>query len=396
MLAAVVIVAGVAIFILGDGDGAPPSPIPFAENKGVGIYIDTSQSMRGYFRSRDESVTTIQRFLWTWLQSELLAVLPKTQINFGTFGSETAKPAMLTQSLFNVFSFKNGNERDRFFAESETRLVEQFQDKALTRYQAFVIITDGVPSSPNMAGPDPRIISTIQEHIIDAGLHLWMIGVPVQFAGMVYPEIPGATGRSAFRYRGARPIYLWVGSPNAELGAALVSRFLERLRETATKQGLSSDGIRFVELTHIEIPKVHLSLDGSENQNILVRETDDHLELAYSRRLTGVVQIPITMRWDKVHLPRKLDLVFDAAPPTVEIDNDYDKWQLAIDPREYSLIQLSLKATPVVRPWWNHWSTDDDSNASHAHQTLYLSQVVNGLRKPTQTTEVGKLKIKLK
>lgn len=392
-----VIVIGVTIFVLSNSDNDPPLPPPFPpENEGVAIYIDASQSMRGFFRAGGMVGTTIQHFLWTWLQPELLAVLPKTPINFATFGNETANPTLLTTSLFKTFSFNNGDDRDRFFAETETRLVEQLQDEALKKYKAFVIITDGVPSSPNMAGPDPRIISTIQEYIIDAGLHLWMIGVQVQFAGRVYPEIPGATGRSSFRYRGVRPIYLWVGSPNSKLGADLVSRFLERLRETATKQGLSSDGIRFVELTHIEIPKVHLSLDGSGNQNILVRETDDHIVLGYSSHLTGIVQIPITMRWDKVHLPRKLDLIFEASPTTVEIDNDYNKWQLAIDPRNYSIIQLSLNATPKIEPWWDSWSTDDDSTNAHAHQTLYLSQVVNGLRKPVQTTEAGKLVIELK
>lgn len=375
----------------------PPEPVPFANNSHVGLYIDKSLSMRGFFRANDKKGTVIQRFMWTWMQSELGAVLPDSRIYFATFGNRLDPPELLNKSLYATFRFSNKAKRDAFFADTSTLLVEQFKEKHLSDYLAFVLITDGLASSQRFAGPDPRLISTIRDHLIQPGFHLWLIAIRNEFDGVVYPEVPGPTGKKAFRYKGLRPIFIWIGSPRVDIGIEIAVRFKLQLNKLAQQQVhiQGKESVKLVELTYIQLPDIQMDLNNQEEKLLVKKESNTQFKLTFSKHINKEMRIPIDMKWNPAPIHHDLSLAFDVQPPRAQVIEEDNRWWIHLDPRRIKSLELVVKAEPQIETWWRQWSTQDDSSAIDASKCLYLEQLIDGLREPKHESVISRMSIKV-
>jgi hypothetical protein len=177
------------LFLLNGCDKAPEKkPLPEVELKDISVYVDTSVSMRGYFRNRPQDGTLFQRFIWNGLSLSLREVLTNEKIYLTTFGSEIDKPLDLgpSETFLKKFRFESKEDIKSFFSDKDTKLVELFDNKALTEDRLFVIMTDGLPSAPDGSGPDPRIKTVIRKKVLDQGFHLWLIGLCSDYKGNDY------------------------------------------------------------------------------------------------------------------------------------------------------------------------------------------------------------------
>jgi len=381
-----------------DQDTPPPStpsspPPPTLQD--IVIYVDASQSMRGYFMPSSQKGTIIQRFLWSKLLVTLRENLEKEPVYFSTFGESIRKPEILTQSLLDKFTFLNSDRLRKFFSDKETRLVELFSDESLLQYRMFVIITDGVPSATDQAGPDPRLIATLNK-LVDNGKHLWLIGVRSEFKGRVYPETPNEYGKtSSFSFEGNRPIYIWLATREIDKGIGIVTGFLERIHSLI---GSGADNlVKVVELTHLVLPKATLRLNVDELNGILPISYPDYVQLRLARSFNGEIDIPIEIEWEDkkgIAHPRKISWEITPQRRGVRIHQVDQQWILSL-PKKISSINIGMKVNLQVEPWWKEWSTEDDSFHKHANKTLYLEELINRLRIQETEYTAGKLAIKV-
>jgi hypothetical protein len=97
----------------------------------------------------------------------------------------------------------------------------------------FLLMTDGVASSTGGscgamckadAGGDVMCIAEALYEYLQAGNGLWVVGVRVPFAGEYHTVFrPGSLKVSSAQ----RPIYVWIGGPNARLGRATAERLVK-------------------------------------------------------------------------------------------------------------------------------------------------------------------------
>jgi len=367
------------------------------ERNGIGIYIDASMSMRGFFGYSPNGGALIQRFLWSWMQTELLSVLPWSDISFAKFGDELAVPKPLVESLGKVFVFKNRKSRDEFFQDTQTRLIDQTRVETLRSHDAFVIVTDGVPSSAQVSGPDPRFIASVRENIIASGIHLWLIGVRSRFSGRIFPEVTGTAGKRAFNYDGMRPIYLWVGAPDAQVGRAIVSHIERRLRLMAASESDTDPDqvVRVAEFTAHEIPVCKLTLDGTGVSDVLIRSRDEYVEITYSRRAGEILRIPVIAQCSETEIDTRIALSLEAKTPGAHIERQNGGWLLEFKPRNITFMDLRLAARIDSEPWWIDWSTDEDSVPANAERTLFIQQIVEGLMGAPVDVSLASLKVEV-
>lgn len=366
------------------------------EHAGVGIYIDASMSMRGFFGYSRTGGALIERFLWSWMQTEVLSVLPWSEISLSKFGNDLAAPEPLAEALGKSFMFSDKKSRDDYFQHTQTRLIEQLSAEMLRSYAAFIIITDGVPSSSEVSGPDPRFIASIRKNIIASEFHLWLIGAKSQFSGKIYPEVTGTKGKQSFVYEGARPIYLWIGSPEAHVGRAIVSGFERRLRLlAATEGGLGSEAVKVAEFSTHEIPECELKLDNTGMSEVLVRNREDYVEMIYSRHAAEVLRIPVTAHCTQTEISTRVTLSLKSRTPGVQLEGQNERWFLVFKPRHLKSVDLSLDARIDSEPWWIDWSTEDDSVSSNADRTLFMQQIVGGLISAPVDVTLASLRIEV-
>ena len=375
----------------------PPSPV--AKLTDIGIYIDSSASMRGYFRHLPQTGTLFQRFMWNHFGYSLRNVLPDEKIFFITFGDEIDEPLELSpsESFLNKFRFNSAEEINSIYSDKNTKLVELFENKILTENRFFVIITDGLPSCPDGSGPDPRITSIIKNKIIDKGFQIWLIGLQTEFSGIIYPETPNKKGQQiSFDYSGARPIYFWIGSKELEKGNVLVHQLIKEIR-IESKEMLA---VELIEFPYVKLPMATLRLSRHDLSGDLITKIkpypkEDYFEVSVAKRFRGELDIPIEIDWKNQTINYKLTLSFNH--PNIWYANESDTWLFHLNSQEIpkNLI-IEMTAEPVINGWWENWSTHDDAIRDNAGQTLYLKELVDGLFVPEKKKIVGELKLKFR
>jgi hypothetical protein len=375
------------LFLLNGCDKAPEKkPLPEVELKDISVYVDTSVSMRGYFRNRPQDGTLFQRFIWNGLSLSLREVLTNEKIYLTTFGSEIDKPLDLgpSETFLKKFRFESKEDIKSFFSDKDTKLVELFDNKALTEDRLFVIMTDGLPSAPDGSGPDPRIKTVIRKKVLDQGFHLWLIGLCSEFQGIVYSESPGKTGsKVSFYYHGVRPVYIWVGTKKMQEGNAVVHEFYDRLRQMIDEEADERLAVELIEFPCIELPRAKLNLSkddihGEPISKVKIFPKKNYLEVWTSKKFIGDVDIPLVIEWEGEEINHNLKLSFNHE--AVWQMNAKGTWALNLKsdriPRRMNII---MKAAPQINKWWETWSTDDDSRIKNADKTLYLRRLVEDL-----------------
>ncbi|MBI5222790.1 hypothetical protein HY990_00045 [Candidatus Micrarchaeota archaeon] len=378
----------------------PPLTNKMPKQKGVIIYVDTSMSMRGYFNASSEPGTVIQRFMWTPMLTSLKEVeeFYDESIYFSTFGNIVNEPEKLQTPLLRMFKFNSLNDVNNLFSGTETRFIELLQNELLKDYRCFIIISDGVPSTPESIGQEPMLIPTFR-NLINSGIHLWLIGIRSEFNGVVYPETHDEYGNiKLFTYKGRRPIYVWVAAQEKAVGVKIVSKFLKNFNTLSGED--YSNTVKLAELTHIDKPKASLRLNVINMDGILLKEHQDHIELRFANWFNGEVDIPLEINWDREAIPHVKEVSFRIQPHInrVKIINNNHRWLLRVDSRTVSSdINLFLDTTFLIPKWWEEWSVNDDSISKNADKTLYLEPVINKLYMiEEKNLEAGKLIIKIK
>ena len=397
-----IIFAGLCLFT-GCSNAPEKEPLPAeVELKDISVYVDTSVSMRGYFRNQPQDGTLFQRFIWNGLSLSLREVLIDEKIYLTTFGSEIDLPLELSpvQTFLKKFRFASKKDIKSFFSDKDTKLVELFDNKALTEDRLFVIMTDGLPSAPDGSGPDPRIKTVIKKKVLDQGFHLWLIGICSEFQGFVYPESPGKDGsKKSFDYHGVRPVYIWVGTKKMQKGNAVVHEFYNRLRRMIDEEADERLAVELIEFPCIELPIAKLSLskediNGEPISKIRIFPKEDYLEIRTSKNFIGNIDIPLIIEWEKVEINYKLKLSFNHE--AVWQMNAMDAWALNLkSDRIPKRMNIVMRAAPQINKWWETWSTDDDSRRESADKTLYLRRLVEDLYVHNKI-EAGELHLKFR
>ena len=372
---------------------------PPLESHGTDIRIcmDTSMSMRGYFRTSKREGTTIQRFIWNGIIPVLKETYPSEIIYFSVFGNEIATPESV-ESLLSRFTFEKIDDLKSYFSATETRLVELFDTLKKSDYTAFIIITDGIPSVAGHAGPSPETLATIKNLIDSKKYFLWLIGIRSEFDGIIYPESPDKFGnRNSFPFSGIRPVYLWIGTDDRSKGKDVISKFLSSIEMLSSE--LQSVEVKFAELSFLDLPKAKLSFGETKNAFIVPSEVP--LEIRVDKR-HKVVEIPIQIDWQKESLKKDFEPSFRIEPPKkgFQIINNDNQWKFEVEPRYITKrpLTLFLSIKPIVQPWWKLWSASDDSMLENAGQTLYLDSLVGRFADPLlqQTYDIAKIPVRMK
>ena len=353
---------------------APPPLSP--KHRDLWILVDTSMSMRGYFRTAQTPGTTIQRFLWNGLIPTLRESFPADTIYFSPFGNEIGMPQPIN-SLLNQFCFENSENLKNTFSGTETRLIEVFKKVREATYRAFVIITDGVPSATHRAGPAPQIVEAVRSLIEGKKQYLWLIGLRSEFEGFVYPECPDEYGkRRPFHFKGTRPIFIWVGAKDKHKGVEVTAKFLERLQELSSSQDFNE--VKCAELSFLDLPKAELSFMETNDVCLVYSKDPPEMRILGNREY---IDIPLRIKWQKERLEKEKEICLKIIPENfrgASIKNQNGEWYLRIIPRYVSrrLLTINLSIKPRVERWWVDWSTDDDSSIESSNRTLYLEQLV--------------------
>jgi hypothetical protein len=184
------------------------------------FYMDRSKSMAGYVRESggplDDFAGTLGRAL---LQHDLRSI---SGAGFGTRveqGREIGSPAEALEWEANA---------------ATTCLVSPINAQRTASKKGgslLVLMTDGVVSaSGGSCGAkcaDSDEVSCVAQALFEylqAGNGLWVIGVRVPYTGQYYPALrPGSFSVASAQ----RPIYLWIGGPNAQVGRAIAERMVK-------------------------------------------------------------------------------------------------------------------------------------------------------------------------
>lgn len=395
---------------------APEQPI---STPGTIIFLDTSMSIRGYFRVAPIAGTTIQRFML----ADLLEILSEdnlTPVYLSLFGS-TIPASEGIQSLRRCSFFESRQRLEDTYSQIETNLIGVFENKQFGRNAVSIIISDGIQSSmegsQNIAGFDTRIFNVIRDKS-NTGIHLWLIGVRSEFRGIVYPERPCPEGkRRSFHHAGHRPIYIWIASHDVDTGRNLVEKITARLRSITG----SSDAVKVAGLTSVSHPVVDVGLDtDSSSFPIKTKQIDTNsFEWLVGRKQEDIVNVPINIDIPKDKLKTAFDIEWninlELEPKSIrwaKVIKDDEGWTLNLT---YALIpgssfmsgcssskgnlKVVAKAIPKINleKWWQQWSTEDDSLEQNAGKTLYLGRLSQIIEEPLRKSYLaGEVSLKVK
>jgi hypothetical protein len=267
-----------------------------------------------------------------------------------------------------------------------------------------VILTDSVPSAGATEGnscscpvADPTNVNCVARAIVgfaQRGNGVWVIGVRATFTGKYYPELPP---RTAFVPSNPvrRPVYIWIGGPNAEQGRRIVASTLQAIAAQGVKDAFAMEvwpgkwsGIQQGPLTsssfRITATNETRGCGGESSQAQVLRIQDRSLVL---KKPQGASQVLLS-----VHVPTQptIDDLPASIIPLVEVttSDDIDVqgartiW-LAQDRRggcfelqDGHLIEWQTPSTIVVRdPRLQDWSTRDDAATSNVDRTLFVSEL---------------------
>ena len=384
---------------------------------GTIIFLDTSMSMRGYFRPTPAAGTTIQRFIL----ADLLGILAEDNLTpayLSSFGSAIPAPEVI-QSLRRWSFFESQRNVDDIYSQKETNLIGVFENRDFGRSAASIIITDGLQSGiegsgNNIEGFDTRLFKVIKDKN-SSGTYLWLIGVRTEFNGYIYPERPNPQGRRApFGYPGIRPVYIWIASHDPNIGYTLVMKIITRIRSIAGPL----NAVKVTGLTYVPYPtaKIDIDVDASSSPIHSKGLKENNFEWLVSKTQEEIINVPISLNIPEDPLESNLDIEWRTnlklVPENIrwaKLVNEEGDWGLNLT---YSYIpgggfgcsfsrgELNIVAitNPAIiqRPWWSTWSTDDDSSAENANKTLYLERLAPIITSNLKEEKAGSVLLKIR
>jgi hypothetical protein len=188
------------------------------------VYVDLSGSMQGYQRGPESPLQSLGREL----KASLVAggVSQFDAVGFGTSLDQPVDGATLLEALA-----WQANRPDTCLKLPIAEELRIFESSGHQTRRVTLVVTDGVASA-NTVGACGKECSTTSDQTclassirdyIHAGFAFFVLGVRVPFRGTFYPAEGGAiTVEPAVQ----RPIYIWIGSPSAQLGRQVVADLL--------------------------------------------------------------------------------------------------------------------------------------------------------------------------
>lgn len=181
------------------------------------VFIDLSASMQGFGREKSGPFAAMMSRLKGFLLKEGVS-----DISGAGFGAKAETP----KSLGGPVELLSLPAR-----EANTCLAGPIESTAgsdLSMTKALIIITDGVASATAgacgracSAGNDVACVAKALADVAQRGQAIWLVGLRMPFEGSYYPELgahPFAAPQGTLR-----PIYLWILSPDLEMGRHLTS-----------------------------------------------------------------------------------------------------------------------------------------------------------------------------
>lgn len=281
----------------------PPAPAPSIEAQ---LFIDTSGSMAGFFGASRSTLTAVHEEIASALAGSGLRSLRACTVgNRANCDGVPSAPAKLASpALYHENTSRLDLVLSRVAPPSRIDPNHPPQPDALDDARLTMLITDGMEVASETAGStgtsscasgaDPTCVRALLEKRIAEGFGVWLIGVLLPFNGTHFPErsltsayfdearahvdqlkfdpknlgvafaIPGklgvdaSTGKSAYAYRGYRPLLLFVFSRDAALARGVVSGVVKKLREAPIQPGKmnSQDTVQSVELAPLTATSV--------------------------------------------------------------------------------------------------------------------------------------------
>lgn len=404
------------LFITSCQQKTPKPPKKFVPTQGTVIFLDTSMSMSGYFRTASSVGTTIQRFML----ADLLGILAEdnlTPVHLSLFGSEIAESEKIT-SLRKLSFFESQTKLENTYSETETNLIGVFENEQFGRNEVSIIISDGIQSakegSEYIAGFDTKIFNVIRDKN-DTGIYLWLIGVKSGFNGYIYPGRPNLKGiRAPLWHAGIRPVYIWIASHDETIGHSLTEKIVTQLRSIAG----SSDAVKVAGLTFVKPPdvKIELDTDSSSSPIKVKKKGKNTFEWRMARTQESNVTIPVSLKETKrsnLDVEWNINLELEPKNRWAKFVKEDGDWTLNLSYRlipsgssfmpgcsfDKGEIIITAVATPEINPepWWKQWSTEDDSLKENADKTLYLDKLSSIIEEPLKKSyTAGKVLLKVR
>lgn len=407
---------------------APRLAEPPAVSEGR-IYLDLSQSMRGFIGGGEDGVgfTLLQRGL-DGILDEAFATAGVPSPSLVGFGSELRRdlpplPAFVVES--------GGSSPRKRYSEVQTDLGAAVRDIRRAPRTLSVVVTDGAQdlrvAGAGSVGPGfvrTALVRLIHDELIQRGFGVWLVGAMSDFGDCYYnvrADRQGRVGRCIEVRR--RPAYFWVFSRDLGKGRELVRYLVRELRsESGVGEGASVEAL---ELSPGALPKVRLRPAAGEDLARLKDLDRGRLSTVAGWRddesFPGATAACVRIPWipgQAVQLPVVLDLS-PGAPDLADLVLPAAVWSAALEPppalsslhveEERAsegrgrplLLELSHDEAmglepggaveiPVVlradfsagleRSWVGRWSTRDDSSSEKVEgKTLYLADIVEGI-----------------
>lgn len=392
----------------------PPPPPKTIPSTGTVIFIDTSRSIMGYFRTSSSRATTIQQFL----QRELRDIISEENlypIYLSHFATEIENPEQIKGNIGNKFVFDSNKELEQTFDGVSTNLIGTFRTEDFGKYIVSIIITDGIQADPE--GFDIGEMLRAIRAKISEGLHFYLLGIKSEFNGYIYPEKPDQWGhKKPFFDSISRPIYIWIASHDADTGRNLTGKIVTKLSSIAG----SPDSVKVAGVTSVQPPDVNIKLDiDSSSSPIKSKQMDNQFEWLVARTRDEVIKVPVNIEISEdtvqTHLDFEWDINLELEPKSIrwaKVIKDDEGWTLNLT---YALIpgngfmsgcssskgnlKVVAKAIPKINPekWWQQWSTEDDSLEQNAGRTLYLGRLSQIIEEPLRKNYLaGEVFLKVK
>ncbi|MGR3219914.1 MAG: hypothetical protein ACUZ8H_08885 [Candidatus Anammoxibacter sp.] len=360
------------------------------------VFLDTSLSMRGFFRPLDANPSPLQGFLQTEFRN-CLSTNKLRPVFFARFEDDAPFHLKEDANIDNNFKYDSSSDIKKFFSNGSSDIVEVLMNDELYNHNVTVIITDAVQDNVN--GFDLGSMIDVIESLIGKGLYINVIGIKSSFEGYVFPVL---TVRSApFKYNGLKPVYIWIVSHDAVLGDNLKNSIFAELKKrmgaVADENSLTS--VCITDNSPSEIKEIVLDTSTQEDGILIIPRRKD-IEVRLSRSFEGnkvVIPVKITkdVDYDDIYWNISLELFPEVEWASVELDENMAAaggqtvGTLTINyddmPKSWggTSLQLRVNASYDDRKfWWRLWGTDDDSLKENADKTLYLGKLYKKIVEP--------------
>lgn len=357
--------------------------LPQSLTHGTIVFLDTSVSMRGYFRTSNRQATQIQRFL----QQRFRNIISKNSlypIYLSRFGEEIGNPEQLQNSIGNMFVFSSSVSLDENFSGSSTDLIGVFRRGEFGSYSVSIIITDGIQA--DSSGSDIGEMIRAIESKIGTGLHIYLIGIKSEFDGYIYPECPNDYGlRTPFYHTGRRPVYIWIAAADETIGSNIVRDIITEFRKIAP-----DNTVKTVSLTDLKLPSINsIGLDADASDYRIIPRGQDKFELRLKNSLQEQENLDIPIRLESNLNSNEADIwrlrmQLEPQSQWIDIIKDENDWVLSLKNNVPGSSLFGggnkLKIKAIASPdrqqwWWKQWSTDCDSKPADADKTIHLNKL---------------------